>query len=47
MLHSEIRMSPERVFRIIVACFALHNIAVKFKEYGGRGLPTKNSHIFV
>lgn len=32
MLHSEIRMSPERVCTIIVACFVLHNIAVKFRE---------------
>ena len=32
MLHSEIRMSPERVCTIIVACFVLHNIAVKFME---------------
>lgn len=32
MLHSEIRMSPERACTIIVACFVLHNIAVKFRE---------------
>lgn len=25
-------MSPERVCTIIVACFVLHNIAVKFRE---------------
>ena len=32
MLHSEIRVSPERGCTIIVACFVLHNIAVKFRE---------------
>ena len=32
VLHSEIRMSPERACTIIVACFVLHNIAVKFRE---------------
>ena len=32
MLHSEIRMSPERACTIIIAYFVLHNIAVKFRE---------------
>ena len=32
ILHSEIRMSPERACTIIVACFILHNIAVKLRE---------------
>ena len=32
MPHSEIRMSPGGVCTIIVSCFVLHNIAVKFRE---------------
>jgi len=32
ILHSEIRMAPDRVCTIIVACCILHNIAVLFRE---------------
>lgn len=32
ILHSEIRMAPDRVCTIIVACFVLHNIAVFLRE---------------
>ena len=32
VLHSEIRMAPDRVCIIIVACFVLHNIAVRLRE---------------
>ena len=32
ILHSEIRMSPDRVCIIIAACFVLHNIAVSLRE---------------
>ena len=32
ILHSEIRMAPDRVCTIIVACFVLHNIAVFVRE---------------
>ena len=32
ILHSEIRMSPDRVCTIIAACFVLHNIAVSLRE---------------
>jgi hypothetical protein len=31
-LHAEIRMQPERVCKIIMACAVLHNIAVEMKE---------------
>ena len=32
ILHSEIRMAPDRVCTIIVACFVLHNMAVNLRE---------------
>ena len=32
ILHSEIRMTPDRVCTIIAACFVLHNIAVSLRE---------------
>ena len=32
VLHSEIRMAPERVCNIIGACAVLHNIAILQKE---------------
>lgn len=32
VLHSEIRMKPERVVRVILACAVLHNIAVMMRE---------------
>ena len=32
ILHSEIRMCPERVCTIITACYVLHNIAISMKE---------------
>ena len=32
VLHSEIRMSPERVCKIIGACAVLHNIAIFLNE---------------
>lgn len=32
ILHSEIRMSPERVCTIIIACCVLHNLAIMFRE---------------
>ena len=32
MLHSEIRMAPEKVCIIIGACAILHNIAILLKE---------------
>ena len=31
-LHGEIRMSPDRVCTIIVACAVLHNMAIDWKE---------------
>ena len=31
-LHSEMRFSPEKVCKIILACAVLHNIAVDFQE---------------
>ena len=32
ILHSEVRMAPDRVCTIVVACFVLHNIAVNLRE---------------
>ena len=32
VVHSEIRMAPDRVCTIIVACSVLHNIAIYFRE---------------
>jgi hypothetical protein len=32
VLHSRIRMSPDRVCTIILACAVLHNIAIQLKE---------------
>ena len=32
VLHSEIRMAPDRVCTIIVACIVLHNIAIRLRE---------------
>ena len=32
ILHSEIRMAPDRVCTIVVACFVLHNIAINLRE---------------
>ena len=32
ILHSKIRMSPDRVCTITAACFVLHNIAVSLRE---------------
>ena len=32
MLHSEVRMAPDRVCTIVVACCILHNIAVILGE---------------
>ena len=37
ILHSEIRMSPNRVCTIIAACFVLHNISKDFNEPEGDG----------
>ena len=32
LLHSEIRMAPDRVCTIIVACIVLHNMAIHLRE---------------
>ena len=32
VLHSEVRMSPERVCTIVAACCILHNIAIDHNE---------------
>ena len=32
ILHSEIRMSPDRVCTIIAACFVLHNIVISLRD---------------
>ena len=32
MLHSEVRMAPDRVCTIVAACSILHNIAVNLRE---------------
>ena len=32
VLHSEVKMTPERVCTIVAACFVLHNIAIKLWE---------------
>ena len=32
ILHSEIRMAPDRACTMIVACFVLHNIALSLRE---------------
>ncbi|XP_033726757.1 putative nuclease HARBI1 [Pecten maximus] len=32
ILHSEIRMQPERVVTLIIACAVLHNIAITLEE---------------
>ncbi|XP_046542861.1 putative nuclease HARBI1 [Haliotis rubra] len=44
VLHSEVRMTPSRVCRIVVACAVLHNIAISMgepqDERANRGRPT-------
>ena len=32
VLHSEVRMNPRKVCRIIGACAVLHNLAVNYRE---------------
>ena len=37
VLHSEIRMAPDRVCTIIVTCIVLHNMAIHFIKRAGGG----------